>query len=35
MSVDDIKERVVDLGYYEDRMKEMYYSRCNVPLRTV
>ena len=31
MSVNDIKERVVNLGYHEERIKEMYFSRPNVP----
>ena len=31
MSVDDIKEGVVNLGYFEESIKEMYFSRPNVP----
>jgi len=31
LSADDIKESVVNLGYYEDRIKELYFSSSNVP----
>ncbi|KAJ8452954.1 hypothetical protein Cgig2_014717 [Carnegiea gigantea] len=31
MNVDDIKERVMNLGYYEDRIKETYFSGPSVP----
>ena len=31
MSVDDIKKKVVNLGYSEEMTKEMYFSRPNVP----
>jgi len=30
MSVDDIKDGVVNLGYSKERIKEMYFSRPNV-----
>jgi len=31
LSVDDIKENVVNLGHSEDRIQELYFSRPNVP----
>ena len=31
MSIDDIKEGVVNLGYSKERIKEMYFSRPDVP----
>jgi len=32
LSAYDIKENVVNVGYSEDRIKELYFSRPNVPL---
>ena len=32
INVDEIKERVVNLGYSKERIKELYCSRLNVPV---
>jgi len=33
LSVEDIKDNVVNLGYSEDRIEEVYFSRPNVPFK--